>query len=269
MKFISTRFPPFQGIGQQLSMDEPAMENPFLASHLEQVLKAEADAKQAAHLRRFFKTASGQYGHGDVFLGIRVPRVRFLVRPYHGLPLDEIKELLLSPCHEIRLSGLILLVKAMESRGGNGMRAGTSKRDVFDTYRWAMDRERINNWDLVDLSAPHVVGRYLHDHEPSSIPLLHEWAESSVLWTRRIAIVATFHFIRRNHLETTLAIARKLIQDREDLIQKATGWMLREVGKKDAALLEAFLESHCRIMPRTMLRYALEKFPAERKAVYL
>ncbi len=245
------------------------MENGLFARHLIEDLRAEANREQAAHLSRFFKTAPGQYGHGDVFLGVRVPRVRQLVRPFQGLPLDEVKELLLSPWHEIRLAGLLLLVKAMESRGGNGAYADTSKRDVFDTYRWAMDRGRINNWDLVDVSAPHVVGRYMHDHDTASISLLHEWAESPVLWTRRIAIVATFHFIRQNHLETTLDIALKLIRDREDLIHKATGWMLREVGKKDAARLETFLESHCRTMPRTMLRYALERFPAERKAAYL
>ncbi len=237
--------------------------------HLISVLQAEADADQAAFLSRFFKTAPGQYGHGDVFLGIKVPRVRTLARPFRDLPREEIKTLLLSPFHEVRLAGLILLVEAMKAPGENGREPEAGRREVFDTYLWAMERDRINNWDLVDVSAAHVVGRYLDEHEPEKLPLLQDWAESSSLWTRRIAIVATFHFIRKGRLEPTLDIAEKLLHDREDLIHKAVGWMLREVGKKNRETLEDFLAPRCRTMPRTMLRYAIERFPADRRKLYL
>ncbi len=241
----------------------------FGARQLIAILEGEADLDKAAFLQRFFKTGPGEYGHGDVFLGITVPRVRFLVRPFRGLSPEEAVTLLLSPFHEIRLAGLVLLVHAMQSGNGVGQGVTSWRRKVFEAYLWAMDQGRINNWDLVDVSAPHVVGRYLHEHKLQKAYLLHDWCRSSSLWTRRIAMVGTLYFIRQGHLDTTLALSEQLIRDPHDLIHKAVGWMLREVGKRDRRHLEDFLSAHCAVMPRTMLRYAMEKLPPDIRKVYL
>jgi len=215
-----------------------------------------ADPKRAAVLQGFFKTGPGEYGEGDRFVGLTVPQVRTLVRRFHPAALSTISRLLRSSVHEDRLLALLLLVE----RYRRGTPADRDK--VFDLYvrsfRW------INNWDLVDVSAGAIVGSHVVVRKQ-----LLRWARSSHLWTRRIAILSTFARLRRGRFGDTLAVAAALIGDKEDLLHKATGWMLREVGKRDLAALETFLRRHCRRMPRTMLRYAIERFPAARRKAWL
>jgi 3-methyladenine DNA glycosylase AlkD len=216
------------------------------------------DPEDARNLQRFFKTGPGEYAEGDVFLGIRVPAVRKVAREYEGLPLDDAAELLRTGAHEERLLALLILVRAYQ-RGDAARR-----RAIHDLY--LAHTRHVDNWDLVDLSAEHVVGAHLWDRDRT---LLDRLARSEVLWERRIAILATFHFIKRGHFADTLRIARILLRDPHDLIHKAVGWMLREVGKRDQATEEAFLRAHCRRMPRTMLRYAIERFPEPLRKRYL
>jgi len=209
-----------------------------------------ADAEVAAGLRRFFKTAPGQYGHGDIFLGIRVPQLRALLPAYQTMELAELARLLASPLHEARLLALLLLVRRFAAA------TAAAQRDLYHFYFGHIGH--INNWDLVDASAPPLVGGYLSGR--SRRPL-YRLAVSASLWERRIAIVATLHFIRNHDFDDTLRIAEQLLDDREDLLHKACGWMLREVGKRDLAVAEGFILRHGRRMPRTMLRYLLECFP--------
>ncbi|HEX8393802.1 MAG TPA: DNA alkylation repair protein [Longimicrobium sp.] len=221
-------------------------------------LQALGDADDARFLAGYFRTGPGEYGEGDRFLGIRVPVLRRLVRESRGLPLDRVAELLRSPWHEARLLACLLLADAYP-------RADAAARD--DIYRlYLRNTAFINNWDLVDSSAPHVVGAHLVDKDRA---VLEHLARSESLWERRIAILATQHFIRRGDFGTTLRIAELLVDDGHDLIHKAVGWMLREVGNRDRAAEEAFLTRHHRTMPRTMLRYAIEKFPPGLRARYL
>jgi 3-methyladenine DNA glycosylase AlkD len=216
-----------------------------------------ADLEKAKLLQRFFKTAPGQYGEGDVFAGITVPAIRKLVRKYRNIPLDGAVELLRSPIHEERLLALLIMVEQYR-KGDDSVR-----ERIYRLY--LKNTRHINNWDLVDLSAGHIVGAHLDgtDHTP-----LYRLARSKSLWERRIAILATFHDIMRGTPDHTLALADILLADRHDLIHKAVGWMLREVGKRcDAEILREFLRTRYRSMPRTMLRYAIERFaPNERKA---
>lgn len=207
---------------------------------------------------RFFKSGPGQYGEGDVFLGLNAAQVRGLAREFRALPLNEIKLLLESDVHEDRSVGLLILVEQVASAD-----PATHKR-LYDFY--LAHTHRINNWDLVDCSSREVVGAYLHgrSHKP-----LHKLARSKSLWERRIAIVATYHFIRQAEFETTLVIAEMLLDDEEDLIHKAAGWMLREVGNRDRETLEGFLNRHATVMPRTMLRYAIERFPVKLRRRYM
>jgi 3-methyladenine DNA glycosylase AlkD len=213
------------------------------------------DKEDALFLRGFFKTGVGQYGEGDIFLGIRVPELRKLAKEYKALSLKEILSLMKSPYHEIRLFALILFVNAFV-KGDE-----STQKKIYDLY--LANTRHINNWDLVDVSAPNIVGAFLL--ERSRRPL-YQLAKSKTLWERRIAILATFSFIKNNQFADALKIAGILLQDKEDLIHKAAGWMLREVGKRDIDCAETFLQKHCRIMPRTMLRYAIERFtPAKRR----
>lgn len=221
-------------------------------------LKALASPEAAKSAARFFKTGPGEYGEGDVFIGIKVPTLRTLAREFRTLPLEEIESLLKSPIHEERHLALTILVL-------QGSKCDDAQRKaVFDLY--LRNTEFVNNWDLVDCSAPQIVGGFLINR--SRKPLL-QLAKSKSLWERRIAIVSTQYFIRQGDLGETLAISRKLLNDDEDLIHKATGWMLREVGKKDQAVLEGFLDEFGTSMPRTMLRYAIERFTPERRRAYL
>jgi 3-methyladenine DNA glycosylase AlkD len=218
-------------------------------------LKQLASARDAQFLQRFFKTGPGQYGEGDQFIGVRVPVLRRLVREFHGLTLADTGKLLHSPIHEERLLALLILVEAYE-RGNESERAA-----IYQLY--LSNAAYINNWDLVDCSAPGIVGRHLETH-PRKV--LFELGGSSDLWERRIAVLSTFHFIRRNEFAEILRLAKKLLLDRQDLIHKAVGWMLREAGKRNVTILRGFLEKYATQMPRTMLRYAIEKLPvAERR----
>jgi 3-methyladenine DNA glycosylase AlkD len=212
----------------------------------------------AAFLARFFKTGPGEYGEGDVFIGVRVPAIRRVAKEFRALPLDEVERLLHSEVHEARLAALVILV-LQTAKGDAELR-----RRVYDLY--LANTKHINNWDLVDLSAPQLVGAYLEDRSRRPLDRL---AASCWLWDRRISILATFHFIRRGDFDDTLRIAATLLVDRADLIHKAVGWMLREVGKRDQPALERFLRLHCPTMPRTTLRYAIERFPEKKRRTYL
>jgi 3-methyladenine DNA glycosylase AlkD len=217
-----------------------------------------ADPVDAKNLAWFFKTGPGDYGEGDQFRGIRVPVLRKLVRRYRELPLTDTTALLASPWHEDRLLALLILVD--QYRRGDAV----ARQAIFDLY--LAHTNRINNWDLVDLSAPAIVGGHLFGGDTTLLTTL---AQSPSLWERRIAMLATAHFIDRGRFEEPLRIADLLCHDPHDLIHKAVGWMLREVGKRDLAAEEAFLLPRYRTMPRTMLRYAIEKFPPARRQAYL
>ena len=225
---------------------------------LRRELRAEAAADDAVHLQRFFKTGPGQYGEGDRFLGVRVPVLRRLARDYRALPADDALALLQSRWHEERLLGLLLLV-AMYQRGHEA-----DKQAVYDAY--LAHTRHINNWDLVDASAEHIVGPHVI---PDRLDVLERLARSPDLWERRIAMIATFHGIRQGQFAPALRIATLLLGDRHDLIHKAVGWMLREIGKRDRAVEQAFLREHLGAMPRTALRYAIEHFPERERQSYL
>jgi 3-methyladenine DNA glycosylase AlkD len=222
-------------------------------------LRALANPDIAAHSRRFFKTAPGEYGHRDRFLGIRVPTLRAVAREARGAPLKIKLALLRSPYHEERLVALLLLVYAF-ARGDAAQR-----ESIYAAYL-AHVPKHVNNWDLVDCSAHEIVGAHLEQRDRG---VLYDLARAPHLWSRRVAILATLWFIRRRTFDDTLAVAEILLDDREDLIHKAVGWMLREVGNRDRAALERFLRRHYRRMPRTMLRYAIEKFPEPLRGKYL
>jgi 3-methyladenine DNA glycosylase AlkD len=222
-------------------------------------LRALASPQIADASRRFFKTSPGEYGHGDRFLGIRVPTLRKLERELRAAPIAVALTLLRSPLHEERLLALLMLV----SRYARGTPA--ERQRIYEQYLKHVPKH-VNNWDLVDSSAPYIVGAHLEQRNRAE---LLELARSSSLWERRVAIIATFWFIRRGSFDDTLRIAERLLDDREDLIHKACGWMLREVGNRDRAVAERFLRRHCRTMPRTMLRYAIEKLPARTRRAYL
>lgn len=222
-------------------------------------LRRLADPRDAQHAQRFFKTGPGEYGEGDVFLGIRVPAARQLARELRGqVSRVTACELLQSEFHEARLLALLLLVDQFR-RGDE-----PARRAIYAAYLSHADR--INNWDLVDLSAPDIVGGWLLDRSRRPLRRL---ARSRVLWERRIAVLATFAFIRRGEFSDILELAELLLHDRHDLMHKAVGWMLREVGKRDDAALTRFLDAHAAVMPRTMLRYAIERMPAPRRLHYL
>lgn len=221
-------------------------------------LALSADLKQAAVLQRFFKTGPGEYGEGDVFLGIKVPLQRKIAKQFYALSLEDVAYLLGSTIHEHRFTALLLLIQRYQKANAE------DKKALFHFY---IDHiKQVNNWDLVDLSAPAIIGDYL-----CTMPkdMLYQLAESPRLWERRIAIIATFTFIKQHAFEDTLALAHILLNDQHDLIHKAVGWMLREVGKRDQAVEVAFLKKHAQRMPRTMLRYAIEKFDADIKKDYM
>lgn len=221
-------------------------------------LRAMGSPEAAVFAARYFKTGPGQYGEGDVFLGIRVGPLRQLARELKELPEAEVLTLLRSKFHEARLLALLILTRTA-TRGDSATRAR-----VYDLYLG--HTKYVNNWDLVDTSARDIVGGYLHDRDRSPLDRL---TQSERLWERRIAVVATWYFIGRGEFDETLRIVERLLNDRHDLIHKAAGWMLREVGKRDRTALEGFLKRHQRTMPRTMLRYAIERFPDDLRRSYL
>ncbi len=208
--------------------------------------------------QKYFKTGPGEYGEGDVFIGVRVPELRKLVKEYQGIPIKKVKKLLKSTIHEERLLALLILVRKYST--GNV----TEKEKIYEFYLG--NTRFVNNWDLVDGSAQYIVGPFLMDK--SKAPL-YRLAKSKNLWERRIAIVSTFHFIKYNRFSETLKISEILLSDPEDLIHKAVGWMLREIGKRHMPTEDRFLKKHYNRMPRTMLRYAIEKFPEFKRQMYL
>jgi len=217
-----------------------------------------ADPEIAEHSQRFFKTAKGEYGYGDKFLGIRVPVVRQAVKKFKTTPLNIAEKLLKSQYHEIRLFALLLLVLRFS-------KSDVDKQDeIYHLY--LSNTRHVNNWDLVDSSAHYIVGAYLENKDRA---VLYDLSKSNSLWERRIAIMSTFYFIKKNQFDDALRISAQLLGDHEDLIHKAVGWMLREIGKRDLAIEVAFLKAHYQKMPRTMLRYAIEKFSKEERQNYL
>ena len=229
------------------------------AARVIKAIQDEASPTQARHLQRFFKTSKGEYGHGDVFLGVTVPQTRKIANEYKDLSLSQIDKLMASKFHEVRFCGLVILTLQFKSSSES-----TVHKKIFDFYLKQVKAERVNNWDLVDVSAP-IIGQYLIGLG-SSNQLLFKLARSKSLWQRRVAIVFTFAFIREAIPQPTLVIAQVLLRDEQDLIHKATGWMLREMGKRNPIELRRFLEKIVSVMPRTMLRYAIEKFSeTERK----
>ena len=234
---------------------------PMVSSSLH-VLKALADPDRARSSERFFKTGPGQYGEGDVFIGVTMPQIRRLVRECCDASLEEIDGLVASPIHEARMLGLLLLVARFEATNEGAVRAS-----LFERYLAYMKAGQINNWDFVDATAPRVVGGFLFDR---SRKILVTMARSRSLWERRIAIVSTLFFIQKGDAKTTLQLAVTLLGDEQDLIHKAAGWMLREIGKRCSVKeLEDFLDQHAPEMPRTMLRYAIERLPEKRRRMYM
>lgn len=217
-----------------------------------------ANPDDVPNLNRFFKTGAGEYGEGDKFLGIRVPETRKAVKRFRDESLRTVTSLLASPYHEERLLAALMLVDRYE-RGDDETRG-----QVYELYMG--HRDGLNNWDIIDSSAHKIVGPWLQDRDRKP---MYELVESNSLWDRRIAIIATYHYIRTSDFTDTMKIAAQLRDDNEDLIHKAVGWMLREVGNRDREVEEKFLAKHYRKMPRTMLRYAIEKFPERRRKAYL
>lgn len=225
-----------------------------MLDELRKDLDEKANPEKSELLQRFFKTGEGEYGEGDVFIGVTVPEVREIAKKYSHLSLLKIQELLKSKIHEERLCALLILV----------YKYNKYPEDAFNFY--LKNTKYINNWDLVDLTAHKIVGKFLFDKDKG---LLYEFVRSENLWERRIAVVSTFAFINKEEFQDSLAIAELLLDDRHDLIHKAVGWMLREIGKKDVEVLRGFLREHYKKMPRTMLRYSIEKLPEDERKKWL
>lgn len=221
-------------------------------------LEGLSNSEIAVHSQKYFKTGKGEYGHGDKFLGIRVPVLRKAVKLFQDVTLSEIRKLLKSEYHEVRLFALLLMVNQFTKGDVE------EREQIYNLY--LMHTKYINNWDLVDSSASYIVGVWLFDKDRS---ILYELAQSSQLWERRIAIISTAYFVKKEQFGDTLKLSRILLNDPEDLIHKAVGWMLREVGKRDPKVEEKYLKKHYKKMPRTMLRYSIEKFSNKRRQAYL
>ena len=220
-----------------------------MISRIYNALVARSDEEKKIVLPRFFKTGKGQYGEGDIFLGVTVPNIREVAKEFKDINIDIIEKLIHSPWHEMRMCALLILVN-------------NSKKEVTkDTFEFYLSQTKyINNWDLVDLSAPQIVGKFLLNKERD---IIYRLAESDLLWDNRIAIVSTLTFIRNNDLDDTYKLSLKMMNHKHDLMHKAIGWMLREAGKRDAKRLYNFVMEYKNIMPRTMLRYSIEKFDKE------
>ncbi|MBU2616014.1 MAG: DNA alkylation repair protein [Nanoarchaeota archaeon] len=214
-----------------------------------------ADSGRASAYQRFFKTGKGQYGEGDMFIGLTVPFQRVLAKRYVDLSLEDVERLLKSKVHEFRMTGFLILVYKFDKR---------NREEIYNFYLNNLDGA--NNWDLVDCTADKIMGEYLLDRDKS---VLYEFAHSNDLWRKRVAIISTFRFIKNNQFEDTLKISEILLNDKHDLIHKAVGWMLREVGKRDLSVEENFLKKYYKNMPRTMLRYAIEKFEENKRKEWL
>lgn len=231
-----------------------------MLSRLLKKFKSKSNPQKAVSYQRFFKTGPGQYGEGDLFLGVTVPQQRILAKEFKDLPLNDIKTLLKSKYHEHRLTSLFILIHQFNQ-------AEEKERDRIVEF-YCSNRQYINNWDLVDSSAAQILGTHLLTH-PNEKNILYEYVKSNSLWDRRIAIIATFAFIKKSKFDDTINMSLLLLQDEHDLMHKAVGWMLREVGKKEPSALKSFLNAHAPNMPRTALRYAIEKFDATTRKHYL
>ncbi|HLC56836.1 MAG TPA: DNA alkylation repair protein [Candidatus Nanoarchaeia archaeon] len=218
-------------------------------------LEKAGDKERAKNLSRFFKTGKGEYGEGDIFIGIIVPKQREIAKKYSTLSLKDIQQLLSSKIHEYRLTALLILVLQFQK---------SNDKSIIDFY--LKNTKYINNWDLVDLSAHRLLGIYLINKDKS---ILYKLARSKNIWERRIAVISTFAFINKDKFEDSLKISEILLNDKQDLIQKAVGWMLREIGKRDQKMEEKFLKKYYKQMPRTMLRYSIERFSQEKRNLYL
>lgn len=231
---------------------------------LENVLKQAEDSEKAKLCGRFFKTGKGEYGEGDKFLGINVPSQRKISKEFGDLDMNEIQELLDSGYHEKRVIGLFILIikyeKACEEKDNK------TKKQIFEFYLENAAKNNVNNWDLVDISAPNIVGNYLLDKNRD---ILYELVKSNNLWEKRISIISTLAFIRQKDLKDTIKISEILLFDKHDLIHKSVGWMLREAGKRDIEVLRKFLKENYKKMPRTMLRYSIEKFSVNERKEWL
>jgi 3-methyladenine DNA glycosylase AlkD len=225
-------------------------------------LKAFGKKSRVSDLARFYKTGPGEYAEGDLFLGGTVPQTRSVANSYKNLEFAEVQKLFNSPFHEARLCAAIILNLQFKAA-----RSSQERKRIFDFYLKQVRAERINNWDIVDVSAPWMGAYLLEVDDP--MPLLLKFSKSKSLWQRRVSIILTFALIRAGDLEPTIIISEALLKDREDLIHKAVGWMLRELGKKDVMLLRGFLKQHSHEMPRTMLRYSIEKLPERERKKWL
>jgi 3-methyladenine DNA glycosylase AlkD len=224
-------------------------------------LNSYSNSDKIEDFKRFFKTKKGEYGYGDKFLGIKVPNNRKVIKKYYKeISFDDTQKFISSPFHEERLFGFLTLVYKYKTK----TISNDEKEYIYSLF--LNNIEHLNNWDLIDTTVPHVMGNYLLNQDKA---LLYDFAKSDNLWERRISIIATFEFIKNNSFQDTLDIADILINDKEDLIQKAVGWMLREVGKKDFEVLESFLNPRYKNMPRTMLRYSIEKFDENLRQSYI
>ena len=228
------------------------------AQDIEQAIRAAANPDKAKTLSGFFKTGKGEYGEQDIFIGIPVPMTRSIVKQYLDTPLDQLEILLHNPVHELRMAALLCMVEQFKKADANRREA------IYHTY--LSNTAYINNWDLVDLSAPGIVGEYLKDKSRDD---LYRLADGVLLWEQRIAVVSTYTLIKNGDFTDILALSERLLHHPHDLMRKAVGWMLREMGKRDKDLLVQFLEKHSKVMPRTMLRYAIEKFPEEERKEFM
>jgi 3-methyladenine DNA glycosylase AlkD len=238
------------------------MSNPELtAQDLIAELFDKSDPLRATHAARFFKCGVGEYGDGDIFVGITMPTLRKVAKNYRGLPIAEIRKLLESPFHEYRMAGVVIMADIYKKSDKE------KQKDLYELYLYGLRHNQINNWDLVDVSAPHVVGAHILEQGPD---VLYRMALSENLWIRRTSIVSTFAFLRAGDAVPTIKIAELLLRDTHDLIHKAVGWLLREMGKRvSEELLTDFLDQHAHEMPRTMLRYSLEKLTPEQRNFYM
>lgn len=231
------------------------------AQALIDALQMHASAYDAAFLQRFFKTAEGEYGAGDVFIGVRVPNTRAVCKQFKQMPIAELHRLLDSPVHEHRLAAVIIMTLQYPRA------TAAQQKALYTLYLDRLHAGRINNWDIIDVSAEHIIGAQLAGRD---IRPLYTLARSTSVWERRVAILSCFHFIKHGDPAPTLELAELLLHDTHDLIQKAVGWQLREVGKRcDQQLLCAFLDRHAATMPRTMLRYAIERLSLEKRHGYM
>lgn len=228
------------------------------AEEIQRELEQYIDSVKREYLPRFFKTGKGQYGEGDKFLGVVVPNTRIVAKRHKDAPFEVMAALLQSEWHECRLCALLMLVERFKKSDEKG------KKVIYDFY--LTQTARINNWDLVDLSAPGIVGEYLKDKPRQD---LYRLADSPLLWDQRIAVASTYTLIRNHDFIDILSLSERLLHHKHDLMHKAVGWMLREMGKRDKDLLVQFLEKYCTVMPRTMLRYAIEKFPEEERREFM